>query len=794
MSERLSKVEADLSKLNQLELHSSTQPDRLNKLESEISSQSSAIMELSRELDYLRHQLMSQSPMSPRNHIRSSPNSNLMGHNAMSIGNPAVSKSSPGTGAGEIVRRASATISNSNGNANSASSLHPQGNNTVSRPAAGSLSNSVAGELSLIEGVSDSSGSRSASSLSDIKVTLLPPKALLRELVDLFFQRIHPCYPFLHPVKASGALHDIISQNLTDSPNPHSTPLSDKRKEYPLVLYSIVVVTLRFVPQFKLNDRDKERYYRSCKETVMLRSFAITDLDCLQALVILAIDLVGISNGPETWSIIPLICSAATHLGLSREPALFLSNSDVASDSNNESISAQSADILPAAENWQDLESRRRLFWVIYSLDRFSSVATAFSFKINSLEIDRLLPVRADLWTDDSLLHSHVDTRTRWLKTIIRKDYSINFPSNIDTFGYMVENLQILSSIHVFLKKPISIYSLQDVLDWQVQFRQLDIELDNWYKSLPPHLSSEVINDDLKDQLDPMVLMLQATYQTTVIRLNSAAGYSCLKSEFFTNSPSAAKRCLLAVSNVVALAKHVIIFGLGKYVGPHYAWALWVSARLLVVDCVTNYKSFPEDLEILLTGLKKLGRVWKVAARYYGLLTMVIDEELSLRSTARGSNALSRGDDDSPIDSMTGEHKRNGSSAQIMSDMRRNAYALDFLLSKQKKEQKKEKPTSGEGPVLKSSPANDNESIKSDEMDQESIISSFELSELMDGSNMNDIFDWFNWPRQSGKMGQKTPVQHSVGEYKNILSREEQIGLYQGESSNTNDRPDWMSM
>jgi hypothetical protein len=600
-----------------------------------------------------------------------------------------------------------------------------------------------------------------------LDLTSIPGPVVLRELISLYFHRIHPSFPILHPQNTVSMLQAAISS----------------REPYPLLLYAMVAVTLRFTPQFLLSEKDKARYYKNCKEIVMLRSFAITDIDCLQALFVLAIDLVGISNGPETWSVIPLICSAAIHLGLARENDAIYNLS--ANPKAKNDISSQSADILPGAETWIEQEARRRLLWGIYTLDRFSSVATAFSFKLNSLEIDRMLPVRQDLWTDPAnqslSAYGNRMPLTRWLKTPVRTDYSMDHPENIDAFGYMLEALQILSSIHEFLKTPVNIYALQDVLDWQVKFRRLNLELESWYQSIPKHIKD--MGD--KTQLDPMLVMLHSTYQTTVIRLNSAAGYCALKSEFFTPSQSAAKKCLAAVDSVVSLAKHVVVFGTWQYLGPHYAWALWVSARLLVVDCVINHKSFPDDLDLLMTGLRKLGKTWAVAARYYRMLIMVIDEELSLRT--RGSangDILQATGNGKQLDDMGG---RQVSSVEILSDMRRNAYALDFLLSKTL------------SPVT-SSPVNDtNEAnfqigkyqqpMEYQQQLSKPAVPQFELSSMMEDSN-NDIFEWFNWPKQPPQLGgMAITQQHSVDEYKNILSRD-RLDVNDPEAT---DMVDWLS-
>ena len=47
--------------------------------------------------------------------------------------------------------------------------------------------------------------------------------------------------------------------------------------------------------------------------------------------------------------------------------------------------------VLPEPTSFIEDESRRRLFWMVYLLDRYATVATAFEFALDEKEIDRKL-------------------------------------------------------------------------------------------------------------------------------------------------------------------------------------------------------------------------------------------------------------------------------------------------------------------------------------------------------------------------------------------------------------------
>lgn len=55
------------------------------------------------------------------------------------------------------------------------------------------------------------------------------------------------------------------------------------------------------------------------------------------------------------------------------------------------SIYTLRAMVLPEPKSFIEDESRRRLFWMIYLLDRYATVATAFEFALDEKEIDRKL-------------------------------------------------------------------------------------------------------------------------------------------------------------------------------------------------------------------------------------------------------------------------------------------------------------------------------------------------------------------------------------------------------------------
>jgi hypothetical protein len=318
----------------------------------------------------------------------------------------------------------------------------------------------------------------------------LPPYDLLYALVDLYFEHINTWCPMLHRRTTLDALFG-------------PSPLDEADR---ILLYAIVATTLRFSSDPRLNDDNRKRYHDSSKQKVLLYGLENSSVTALQALVILALDLVGSSNGPPGWKLLALIARSVVQLGLAVESTSSLYSSVYPS------IYTLRAVVLPEPANWIEDESRRRLFWIMYLLDRYATIATAFDFALDEKDIDRKLPCKDEFFTRNQ------QVETRWFHPDDRADY-INQPENVGSFGFYVEILGILSRIHMFLKNPVDIGALSDVEAWQATYRKLDNELTTWEFNLPNEYahenSSRLFNTNKANKtVHCGWVMLHATYQT----------------------------------------------------------------------------------------------------------------------------------------------------------------------------------------------------------------------------------------------------------------------------------------
>lgn len=467
----------------------------------------------------------------------------------------------------------------------------------------------------------------------------MPPYDLLYGLVDLYFKHINTWCPILHRKTTLDSLFGPSTLQETDR----------------ILLHAIVATTMRYSTDARLTEERREHYHNVSKQKVLLYGMENSSVKSLQALVILALDLCGSSNGPPGWNIMALITRSVVQLGLAVETTSLMVSPTYTS------IYTLRAMVLPEPKDFVEEESRRRLFWMIYLLDRYATIATAFEFALDDKEIDRTLPCRDDLWMNNQKVE------TRWFRARDLQEVSpahdFNKPENLGAFSYYLEILGILSKIHKFLKEPVDISAVDDVERWQHRYKELDSMLTSWKYGLPGEFSNmAIIFQPGSRNLSCPWVMLHATYHTAVIRLHSSAAYPTTRSPIFKPSYSASQRCLGAVENIAALGEFVVNNGLLSKLGPPFAFTLWVSARLLLVHGSTVEHKLAPQISFLVDTLNEMGRYWPVAARYCNLLQRVLDER---------RDSEQQGDGVTP------------SSVKILADMRRTAFDLDFLISRQ---------------------------------------------------------------------------------------------------------------
>ena len=477
----------------------------------------------------------------------------------------------------------------------------------------------------------------SSAQMFNEQAAMLPPYDLLYSLADIYFKHVNIWLPLLDRKTTMDRLFGASQLDEADR----------------VLLHAIVAVSLRFSRDARLTAESRQQYHSTSKQRVQLFGLENSSVRSLQALVILALDVTGDTNGPPGWNLLALISRSVVQLGLSFEASSSMTAPMYPS------IATLRASVLPEAKTWIEDEERRRLFWSVFLLDRYATIATAFEFALDEKEVDRRLPCRDDLFAGNKAVE------TRYYRPPDSPRYATSINENHGYISYHCELIGILGHIHQFLKRPIDIESVSDVEQWQTSYRMLDSELNAWHFSLPDEFAN--ITRLIKSNMPAKNAscgwtMLHAAYYLTVIRLNSSAAYPSQTSAIFSSSYSAMQRCLSAVDGMRQLANFVAMSGLLEKLGPPFAFAVWVCARVTLVHGSTMDHEVDPDMSYFVTVLSEMGQYWEVARRYGEILQRVLSEYQQSQQSS----------------SVTGQ-RITASTVRILADMRRSVQGSSVL-------------------------------------------------------------------------------------------------------------------
>jgi len=442
----------------------------------------------------------------------------------------------------------------------------------------------------------------------------LPPYDLLYSLVDLYFKHVATWSPILD---RQNTFDVLFGRAVMEEPDR-------------VLLHAIVAVTLRFSKDLRLTNESRKHYHDVSKQKVQLYGLENPNIQALQALVILAIDILGTSNGPQGWNLLALIARNVVQLGLNVEKSVYLAATPYPS------ISCLQAFAVSQPTSWTENEARRRLLWMVYVLDRYTTVSTSFNFTLDDIEVDRPLPCSYDLFSRNE------PVETKWFRWPERTETVMNNPDHVGSFAYHCEVLRILSRIHKFLNRPVDISSHNEVQQWRSTYFELDSDLNSFLAQLPGDYGriSQLCHSDPASKIANWI-MLHAAFVTSVIRLHSAAGYPIVCSSIFMPSQHAMQRCLAAVDSLKVIAQDVVDSNGLDLLGPPFAFSLWVSARVLLVHAAATESTVDlKKISFFISTLETMGQYWEVAGRYAKILDRLVSEGQRAQEPHSGGHQL----------------------------------------------------------------------------------------------------------------------------------------------------------
>ncbi|RDW57633.1 hypothetical protein BP6252_13715 [Coleophoma cylindrospora] len=473
----------------------------------------------------------------------------------------------------------------------------------------------------------------------------LPPRNELYILVDLYFKHINTWSPLLD----RSTTFDILSTS--------SVP---DEADF-VLLYAIAQVTMKFSQNPRHTPQLREQFHATAKRRIQVYGLEHTNIKALQALLLLAINTLGTSNGPEGMNILALIARNLTNLGLGHEQRFYL-----IAPKQDVKGTAQ-AFTLQQPQSWIEDEERRRLLWIVYAMDRYATAGTTGSFVLDESLVDTQLPCRYDLFSRNE------PVETRWFRRDRPFERTVDVTETLGSFSHHCEVMRILTQVHDFMRTPLDVRSVPKVDQWKQTYTDLDSYLAKWAYSLPGEFSqiSQFCHSDTKSKISNWII-LHAAFVITSIRLHSPAAFPPLHSELFQPSYSAMQKCLAAVTSLKELVMDVIDTNMLDLLGPVFADAMWIAARLLIVHASIPEHRLNHDVFFFIAALDQMSQYWPVCDRYTSMLQCVLVNHMENIDPA-GSGA------------MTGSHSPSHQhKARMLGNMRKVAYNIPILMSERR--------------------------------------------------------------------------------------------------------------
>lgn len=213
----------------------------------------------------------------------------------------------------------------------------------------------------------------------------LPRPDIVRHLIATYFEKVAK-WTF------------IVIEHDSDDWEPPWSP----------VVHGMVVLAVRFTQDPRVLEF-REQIASAAKNEIYLQAMNHLSLQVLQALALVSVDVLGSNQGVEGWGCISLLTRSAVTADLLREQDSVEPehhpNVNNQYDTRRTPSALSRMSILQRPADWKEEEARRRLFWLIFALDRYTCTTSAIDTAIPAQDIKRRLPCADSLWRQDVSLN-----------------------------------------------------------------------------------------------------------------------------------------------------------------------------------------------------------------------------------------------------------------------------------------------------------------------------------------------------------------------------------------------------
>lgn len=333
----------------------------------------------------------------------------------------------------------------------------------------------------------------------------------------------------------------------------------------------------------------------------------------------------------RAWPLIGSLTRTIGYLQLTSEP----------STASQSSLLMKPVRLVQPSADWTELEERRRLFWVIFMLDRFCSVTTGWDTSLTSDDVHRRLPADGGYFTREEPVvtpyfgiwnkaaarigrslanvpapYSEEDPTTEQPQGQAASPHSANGyidASKLGAFAYCVEATESLSQVTTFfLQQKINAQDKEHAVSWLTRFKELDLRLVQWKLFLPPRWRDSNISEDRNVvNMDPNLTLAHITHNTSMILLHHPIAFPAKSWNDYVALPKecSAQTCQLAAIETSNIVGKFLMYTQIPFVNHQFAFCAFVAAKALLFDQKNG--TLRAEFSHLVQDLWEMSKRWK---------------------------------------------------------------------------------------------------------------------------------------------------------------------------------------
>jgi hypothetical protein len=296
--------------------------------------------------------------------------------------------------------------------------------------------------------------------------------------------------------------------------------------------------------------------------------------------------------------------------------------------------------LVQPSNDWTELEERRRLFWIVFLLDRFCSISTGWNTSLTAEDVHRRLPADGAYFTREEPVTTPYFGI--WNKAAARIGRSLaNVPaqyneddpsietcsgtspssangyidaSKLGAFAYCVEATESLSQVTTFfLQQRINWQDKEHAINWLTRFKELDLRLVHWKIFLPPKWKdSDISADQAVVDMDPNLTLAHITHNTSMILLHHPIAFPppCWHNYIALPKECSAQTCELAAIETSNIVDKFLIHSPIPFVNAQFAFCAFVAAKALLFDHQRTRRTLRPGFQRLVCNLWTMSNKW----------------------------------------------------------------------------------------------------------------------------------------------------------------------------------------